>query len=83
MIVHSDSIPGFLRVPVVAHKNDDRIFTQVQSLQFVDNLADIMIGCADNGRVGAPCRVSNVLVLRLKPLERLLRIMRNVKWHIE
>ena len=83
MIVHSDSIAGFLRMPVVAHENDDRIFAQVQRLQFFDNLADIIIGCADNGCVGAPCRVSNVLVPRLKPLERLLRIMRNVKWHIE
>ena len=83
MIVHSDSIAGFLRVPVVAHKDDDRVFAQAQCLQFVDNLADIVIGRADNGRVGAPCRVGNVLVHRLKPLERLLWIMRNVKRHIE
>ena len=83
MIVHSDSIVGFLRVAVVTHENDDRVFAQAQCLQFVDNLADIVIGRADNGRVGAPCRVGNVLVHRLKPLERLLWIMRNVKRHIE
>ena len=83
VIVHADAVAGFLRVPVVTHENYDRVFPQPMFFQFVDHLADVVISGGHDRAVRAPCRIFYILIQRLMLLERLLRVMRNIKRHIE
>ena len=83
VFVHANTIAGFLRVPVVAHENDNRVFAQPVFLQPIDHLPNVIIGGGHDGAVRSARGILHVLVQRLVSPKGLLRVVRYVERHVE